>query len=127
MRGHSVKNKALLMVIGGIMMLGGIVGTGMSALMIYILWGIPSNILNNSFLIIALVVSLVQLINGLATMLKSDKKFFAKPFFITDIAIIALSVILIITLGTTLPTISLTGVIVPLLHIIVINLTRSAA
>lgn len=120
------KNKALLLISGGIMMLGGIVATGMAALMLYIFWDIHSDIFTNLFLIIALVASLIQLINGLATMLKSDKKFFAKPFFITDIAIIALSVILIITLGTTLPTISLTGVIVPLLHIIVINIARSS-
>lgn len=121
-----MKNKALLMVIGGIMMLGGIVGTGMSALMLYIFWDMHSDMFTHLFLIIALVASLIQLINGLATMLKSDKKFFAKPFFITDISIIILSVILIITLGTTLPTISLTGVIVPLLHIIVINIARSS-
>lgn len=120
------KNKALLLISGGIMMLGGIVATGMAALMLYIFWDIHSDIFTNLFLIIAIVASLIQLINGLATMLKSDKKFLAKPFFITDISIIILSVILIITLGTTLPTISLTGVIVPLLHIIVINIARSS-
>lgn len=121
------KNKVLLLISGGIMMLGGIVATGMAALMLYIFWNMPSDMLTYLFLIIALVASLIQLINGLATMLKSDKKFLAKPFFITDITIIILSVILMIMLGTTLPTLSLTGVIVPLLHIIVINLTRSAA
>lgn len=121
------KNKALLLISGGIMMLGGIVATGMAALMLYIFWDIHSDIFTNLFLIIALVASLIQLINGLATMLKSDKKFLPKPFFITDISIIILSVILMIILGTTLPTLSLTGVIVPLLHIIVINLTHSAA
>lgn len=122
MWGYCVKNRVLLMIIGGIMMLGGIVAAGMAAIMLYIFFGAPNDVLTKAFLTAALAVALAQMINGLLTILKSDKKFSVKPFFITDIAIIVLSVILLFTLGTTLPTLSLTGIIVPLLHIVVVNI-----
>lgn len=123
-----MKKKTLLLIIGGIMLLGGIVATGMSAIILYLFLSIsPDDLISNLFCIIALIVSLVQLVNGFLTMIKSDKEFSAKPFFITDVAIAVLSVVLIFILGKALPTLLLTGIIVPVLHIIIVKFTCKAA
>lgn len=115
------KRNTLLLIIGGIMMLGGIVALGMSAIGLYISLCMGADLLSVAFMITALTVSVLQLILGLITMLKSDKTIRKKPFIITDAVIIALSVVLTVIMGKSLPTQMLTGFIVPLLHIIIIN------
>ncbi len=116
------KRNTLLLIIGGIMMLGGIVASGVSAIGLYISLCMGADLLSVTFMITALAASALQLISGLITMLKSDKTVSPKLFIITDAAIIALSVVLTIIMGKSLPTQMLTGFIVPLLHIIIIRI-----
>lgn len=116
------KRNTLLLIIGGIMMLAGIVASGVSAIGLYISLCMGADLISVTFMITALAASALQLILGLITMLKSDKTIRQKPFIITDAVIIALSVVLTIIMGKSLPTQMLTGFIVPLLHIVIIRI-----
>ncbi len=118
------QKKTLRLIIGGIMLLGGIVATGVSAIGLYITLCMGLDLNSVVFMIIALLTSVLQLAVGLITMLKSDKTIRQKPFIIIDAVIIALSAVLTIAMGKSLPTQMLTGFVVPLLHIVIIRKTR---
>lgn len=119
--------RGLKLFVGAIMMLSGIVTAGTVALLLYISICMKSSMFFNAVLVVVAAVGITEIINGLITILKLDKSSSPKWFIITDVIIIALTVLSMFFLfarpANTIQILS--GIIVPALHILIMAITDS--